>query len=96
MAVSKIRSGRAGGPSGMKAEHLRAWLQAATREKEPDTDMWENVVSVIQEAFWGRYIPEALLWTTMLLIPKGSGEYRGIGLVETIWKVCTSIVNSRL
>ena len=34
--------------------------------------------------------------TTMVLILKGDGEYRGIGLVETIWKVCTSIVNSRL
>ena len=29
--VSKIQSGRAGGPSRMKAEHLKAWLQAATR-----------------------------------------------------------------
>ena len=32
----------------------------------------------------------------MVLIPKGFGEYRGIGLVETMWKVCTSNVNSRL
>ena len=26
-AVRKTRSGRAGGPSGMKAEHLKAWLR---------------------------------------------------------------------
>ena len=32
----------------------------------------------------------------MVLIPKGKREYRGIGLVETIWKVCMSIVNSWL
>ena len=36
------------------------------------------------------------MWKTMEPIPKDKGEYRGIGLVETIWKVCTSIVNSRL
>ena len=36
------------------------------------------------------------MWTTMVLIPNIGGEYRGIGLVETIWKVCTSIMNSRL
>ena len=36
------------------------------------------------------------MWTTMVLIPKGGGEYRGIWLVDTIWKVCTSISNSRL
>ena len=33
---------------------------------------------------------------TKVLITKVGGGYRGIGLVETIWKVCTSIVNSRL
>ena len=32
----------------------------------------------------------------MVLIPKGGGGYRGIGLVEAIWKFFMSIVNSRL
>ena len=36
------------------------------------------------------------MWTTMVLISKGKGDYRGIGLVETIWNICTLIVNSRL
>ena len=36
------------------------------------------------------------MWTTMVLILKGKGYYRVIGLVETIFKVGTSIVNSRL
>ena len=36
------------------------------------------------------------MWTTMFLIPKGDGGYRGIGMVETIWEVYTSIVNIRL
>ena len=47
-------------------------------------------------AFRDGYIPEAMTWTTMILIPKGGGGYRGIGMVEAIWKVCTSIMNSRL
>ena len=42
------------------------------------------------------YILEALMWTTMVLIPKVKGEYRGIVLVDTIWKFCMSIFNSRL
>ena len=85
--VRKLRSGRAGGTSGMKAEHRKAWLWSATREKNPDTKTWDKVVSVIRVAFWEGYIPEALMWTTMVLITKGSGKYRGIG-------VCTSIINS--
>ena len=60
------------------------------------TETWYKVVSVIHVAFWEGYILEALMWKTMVFIPKGRGEYRGIGLVKTIWKVFTSIVNSRL
>ena len=51
-AVRKLQSGRVKGPSGMKAEHLTSWLWAVTTEKEPDTETWDKVVSVIQVAFW--------------------------------------------
>ena len=94
--VRKLRSGRAVGPLEMKAEHLKEWLRAATREKEPETETWEKVVSVIQVEFREGYILEDLTWKKMVLTPKGGGEYRCIGMVETIWKVCTSIMNSRL
>ena len=95
-AVRKLRSGRVGGPSGMKAERLKSWLREATREKEPDTETWEKVISVTKLAFQEGYILESLMWKMMFLIPKGGREYRGIGLVDTIWKVCTSIMNSWL
>ena len=55
----------------MKAEHLKAWLQAATREKDPDTKTWDKVVSVIHVVFWEGNIPEALMWKTVVIIPKG-------------------------
>ena len=32
----------------------------------------------------------------MVLIPKGGGYYKWIGLVECIWKVYASIMNNRL
>ena len=71
-------------------------LRVATKEKDLDTEIWDKVVSVIQVVFWEGYIPEALMWKTMVLIPNGKGEYIVIGLVETILKVCTSIFTSRL
>ena len=58
----------------MKAEHLKAWLRAATREKEPDTETCKKVVSVIQAVLREGCIPEALIWTTMFLIPKVKWE----------------------
>ena len=32
----------------------------------------------------------------MVLIPKGNKEYRGIGLVEVMWKVVTAILNEQI
>ena len=32
----------------------------------------------------------------MVLIPKGKGDYRGIGLVEVMWKVVAVILNRQL
>ena len=80
----------------MKTEHLKAWLRAEKIEKDPDTKTWDKVVRVIQVVFWEGYITEALMCKKIVLKPKGKEEYRGIGLVATIWEVCTSIVNSRL
>ena len=48
-----------------------AW--EATREKDPDTEAWDKLVSITQVAFGDGYIPEAMTWTMVVLIPKGGG-----------------------
>ena len=58
----------------MKVEHLNEWLWAATIEKDPDTETWDKLVNVIQVAFQEGYIPEALMWKTMFLIPRVNGS----------------------
>ena len=35
----------------MKAEYLKTWLREATREKYPDIDKWDKLVSIMQVAF---------------------------------------------
>ena len=35
------------------------------------------------------------MWQTVVLIPKGKKDYRGIGLVEVVWKVVAAILNRR-
>ena len=39
---------------------------------------------------------EESTWQTVVLIPKGEKEYRGIGLVEVLWKVVAEILHLRL
>ncbi len=41
-------------------------------------------------------IPPQLLWVIVVLIPKGGGDYRGIGLLEPMWKVCERVMDTRL
>ena len=36
------------------------------------------------------------MWKTVVLIPKGKGKLRGIGLVEVLWKAIASLLNRRL
>ena len=95
-AVQSIHVGRAGRTSGMRAEHLKMWLIEATREKNLDKARWEGLVSMAQLNFQEGIISAELIWTTMILLPKGKGEYRGISLVEVIWKMISTIINIRL
>ena len=41
-------------------------------------------------------LSEDATWQTVVLIPKGKTDYRGIGLVEVMWKVVAAILNRRL
>ena len=35
-------------------------------------------------------------WSTVVLLPKGNGDYWGIGLLEISWKIIESIINRRI
>ena len=50
-AVHRICLNRLGGPSGMRAEHLRQWLIAATRYDSPDATNWLKAVAIVQATF---------------------------------------------
>ena len=51
--VMRICLHRDGGPSEMKAEHLKIWHRAAKREENPNLGIWEKVIAIIQAAFRG-------------------------------------------
>ena len=39
---------------------------------------------------------EEATWQAMVMVPKGKGEFRGIGLVEVTWKLVSLILHRRL
>ena len=60
-------------------------------------DKWRLFVKLIRLIWRTGEIPQQMLWTIIVLIPKGSsGDYRGIGLLEPFWKVVEGIMDVRL
>ena len=50
-------------------------------------------MEIVQTAFREGGLAEEATWQAVVLIPKGKGDYRGIGLVEVMWKVMAVILN---
>ena len=53
------------------------------------------MVELVQTAFRDGDMAEEATWQAVVLIPKGKGDYRGISLVEVMWKVVAVILNHR-
>ena len=76
---------RSRGPSVIRAEHLRQWLIAATRDNTPDATNWQKIVTIVQAEFSDGTLDKECMWQTVVLIPKGKrGDSRNIGLVEVL------------
>jgi hypothetical protein len=103
-AVSQLSHGRCGGASEIRAEHIKAWLHGAKKEEDPEIGAnhvgagksWGEFVGLCSSVWATGTIPQQMSWVVMVLIPKGGGEYRGIGLLEPIWKVLERAMDIRL
>jgi hypothetical protein len=99
--VGKLRNSRAAGATGMKAKHIKEWLGDMRREEAEDGvegigDCWWSFVALLQ-AVWERGSnPTQMTWMIIVLLPKGGGDYCGIGLLDPIWKVVEKVMVARL
>jgi hypothetical protein len=59
-------------------------------------DDWEALVKLVQAVWDEGKIPTQLGWVVTVLIPKGGGDYCGIGLLEPIWKVIEQVIDKWL
>jgi Reverse transcriptase (RNA-dependent DNA polymerase) len=90
-AVTQLRRWRAPGPSKLRAEDLQRWANNPT-----DKSKWEQVVNLVQHVFITGEVPQRLCYCNLVLIPKTGGGVRGIGLLEPIWKIISSIIKNRI
>ena len=65
-----------------------------TESTEPTEAVnWERVVGLVQMAFREGRLAEYAMWQAVALIPNGGKYYRGIGLMEVVWKVVAVVLN---
>ena len=84
-AVRRLFRNRPGGLSGLRAVHLHQWSIAATRDDAPDAKNWLKFVVIVQEEFCDGTLAEESTWHTVVLVTKGgSGDFRGVVLVELL------------
>ena len=90
MVVGQLRNGCAAGATGMKAKHLKEWLADITleeREKgrvEGLGDRWRSIVALLQVIWTMGTVPTQMTWMIVVLLPKGGGDFCGIGLLNPI------------
>ena len=98
--VRGMKNGRAGGSGGITAEHIKLWLAGMVEEEKEGTekagDCWRTFVKLIQLIWDTGEIPRQMLWMVVVLLPKGGGDFRGIGLLEPFWKVIEVLIDQRL
>jgi hypothetical protein len=95
--IRELQNGRATGATGLQDEHIKVWLRDVVQEKAETApaghgDKWRIFLWLIQ-AIWERgCVSDQMTWEIIVLVPKGGGDYRGIGLLEPFWKVVEKIM----
>ncbi len=85
----------------MRAKHLKEWLGDMKHEETEDRvegigDHWRSFVALLQAVWECISIPTQMAWTIIVLLPKGGGDYRGIGLLDPIWKAVEKVMVAQL
>jgi hypothetical protein len=96
--VRKLQNGQAAGAAGLQAKHIKMWLWDVVQEETEAINVghgsfkWRIFVKLMQSIWEHGCLPEQMMWKIITLLPKGGGDYHGIGLLEPCWKVLEKIM----
>ncbi len=99
--MGKLWNGCTAGATGMQAEHLKEWLHDIKHEEAADGvegagDRWRLFVALMQATWESGTVSTQMSWMVIVLLPKGGGDYRGIGLLDPMWKVVEKIMVAQM
>jgi Reverse transcriptase (RNA-dependent DNA polymerase)/Endonuclease/Exonuclease/phosphatase family len=97
--AKRLHYNKAPGLSGMRSEDVKGWARTfeATDPKLRQDLPFSKLVTLVQQAFISGTLPKYAYVSILVLIPKANSyEYRGIGLLEVVWKLISAIIDTRL
>ena len=99
-ALKKLKNGKSPGASGISVDEMKTWYFKARLSEHTtieDTTKWNNIIKIVQIAFKEGTVPVALKRGILKLLPKPrSNGFRGIALLESIYKLISMIIHLRI
>ena len=100
-ALFRMRSRKSPGLTKISVDHMKTWWHMAhPKEGEPDEEavrIWGKMVEIVQKCIGEGEIPKAFTFGVLVIIPKDDkGGVRGIGLLETMHKLVSQVINMRM
>jgi Reverse transcriptase (RNA-dependent DNA polymerase) len=65
-------------------------------ERATKPEPWDKFCHLVSYCFETSELPQSACFSTLVLIPKSDGGVRGIGLLESMWKVISMIIKERM
>ena len=100
VAVQHLLQHRAGGHTNLHTEHFNQWQQEIHLGEQSKNllwrELWMCLVDLVNHRWRMGEIPQELGWMTLFLIPKGTTNTRGIGLLQTLWKLVGVLMDTSL
>ncbi len=100
--MKELQNRHAAGAMGLQAKHTKLWLQVVVQEEKETKKLGHGsfkwcIFLKFMQSIWERgCLPEQMTWKIIVLLPKGGGDYHGLGLLEPCWKVLEKIMVKRL
>jgi hypothetical protein len=99
-ALYQLRRNKSPGASGITVEDLQNWHKNATTPDNPcphSINVWRSIIELVQLTFSDSHnIPDSFGNGILVLVPKPDKSYRGIALLETIYKLISLIIHRQL
>lgn len=89
-ALGRLKRNKAPGPSGLSVDVLKQWAEEGGEE-------WRKIVGLVQWCIATGEVPQSFKFGALVLIPKAEhGKYRGIALLESLYKLISGLINARV